>query len=110
MKRFVLVAFVLGACSAKHVSHELAQAACEHQIELGYWKGFDESLAKAGHDSKDPDLHKMGETALVQQKKGDDWKKALDECTKGFEEQGTTAQAECVKGAATTDAAMACVN
>ena len=108
MKHLALIALFITACG-KHASHEQAQAACDHEIELGFWKGFDESLAKAGHDPKDPDTHKMGVSALADQRKGDEWKKALDDCTKGFESGATSEQLECVKAATTVDAAQACL-
>ena len=49
MRRLALVAlFVVAACG-KHASREQAEAACEHEIELGFWSGFEDSIKKGGH-------------------------------------------------------------
>jgi hypothetical protein len=107
MKRIALLVLFTAAC-AKQATPEQAQAACDHEIELGYWKGFDESIAKAGHDPKDPDIHAMGEKALPDQKKSTEWKSARDSCAKGME-HATPDQLTCVSAATTVDAAMACL-
>ena len=107
MKRIALLLLFTAAC-AKHASHEQAVAACDHEIELGYWKGFDESIAKAGHDPKDPDIHAMGVQALPDKKKSDEWKSARDSCATGME-NATPEQLTCVTAATTVDAAMACL-
>lgn len=99
---------VLTACG-KHASREQAAAACEHQIELGYWKGFDEALTKNGHDPKDPAMHQQGAQALPEQQKTDAWKAELSKCTDTYADHASPAQIACITAATTSDAALACL-
>ena len=108
MRHLLLVTILLAACG-KHATRDQAQAACEHQIELGYWKGFDEALTKSGHDPKDPAMHAQGVQALPEQQKTDAWKAELATCTDTYADKASPAQIACITAAATSDAATACL-
>ena len=91
-------------------SYSEAAAACQHQMELGFWSGFESSLKSRGHDPADPAIHAAGEKALKDQQAGKDWKAELDKCTDGYLKLATKAQMKCVTGAKTADAAQACLS
>lgn len=111
MVRFVLLAIVtaaLAACSSKP-SHAEAEAACEHQVELGFWAGVAESAQKQGLKPDDPKAKQIGEAALAQNKQTDEWKQAVAKCTDTFERLASKDQIKCVMAATSTDAAHACL-
>jgi hypothetical protein len=108
VRRLVLVALVLAGCG-KHATKEQAQAACDHQIELGYWQGFAESIKKSGHDPADPDIHAQGVQALAAQRKTEAWQAELSKCTDTYADHASAAQLECVAAAKTADDSLACL-
>ena len=109
MRRFAFATVLVVAACGKHASREQAAAACEHQIELGYWEGFDAALTKSGHDPKDPSMHAQGVQALPAQQKTDAWKSEIATCTDTYAEKASPAEVACITAAATSDAAIACL-
>jgi hypothetical protein len=105
MRRILLVASILlvTACH-KHPTREKAEAACEHEIEIGFWKGFNGAVGNAN----DPETHKQGEAALVEQKQSKAWKDALAKCTDGAMDEATPEQVDCILAAKTEDESLAC--
>ncbi|HTJ46088.1 MAG TPA: hypothetical protein VL463_28480 [Kofleriaceae bacterium] len=105
--RLALVLLFVAACG-KHASRAQVEAACEHEIELGFWSGFEDSIKKGGHDANDPELHAMAVKALAEQQQSDGWKAQLKTCTDGSVDQMTPAQYECIVAAKTVQAGIAC--
>lgn len=103
-----LVTLALCACK-KHPTKAQAKAACEHQIELGYWSGFNKTVAKAGLDPSSPDIKSKGTSALAGQQKTKRWQAQLQKCTKTFARLASVKQINCINKAKTTDAASACL-
>ena len=112
MVRLVLLSIVtaaLAACSHSRPSHAEAEAACEHQVELGFWEGFGESVQKQGLKPDDPKAKQIGQEGLEQNKKTDSWKQAVATCADKFERLATKDQIKCVMAATTPAASQACL-
>lgn len=112
MMRLVLLAIVtaaLAACSNQRPSHADAEAACEHQVELGFWEGFAKSVEKQGLKPDDPKAKQIGQDGLEQNKKTDEWKQAVAKCTDTFERLASKDQIKCVMAATTPAASQACL-
>lgn len=107
--RILLFAVLLAGCSTKHVSRERAQAACDHQIELGYWTGFEGSVKDQGLDPKDPKVKASGVSNLAEQRATKEWAAARDKCADPFEKAATEEQLTCVIAATTQEAALDCI-
>ncbi|MBL9017769.1 MAG: hypothetical protein JNL83_26520 [Myxococcales bacterium] len=105
----VLSILVTAACGKSHVSRESAQAACEHQTELGFWKGFDSSVRKNQLDPAAPEVKAQGVEGLAEQRKTPEWKAVVDKCTDTFVKAATDKQVKCVMAATTSEAAQACL-
>ena len=105
MHRLMLIAaLALATGCHKHATRAQAEAACEHEIELGYWKGFDGAVA----NPNDPAIHAEGEKALVEQKASKAWKDELAKCTDGAVDEATPEQTDCITAAKTEAEATAC--
>jgi hypothetical protein len=109
MRTFLLGIVVLAACSAKHISGDDAQAACDHLTELGFWTGFEESIKKAGQDPKDPTVRAQGEQGLIDARKSDEWKAEVSKCADGFAESASQQQVTCIMAAKTSADGTACL-
>lgn len=105
----ICCALAASACSGDHPTHDEAAAACTHQMELGFWTGFEGSLKARGHDPADPAVHAAGVKALQDQHATPEWKQELDKCTDGYVRLATKAQIKCITAAKTADDAKACV-
>lgn len=113
MQHLLVIAIALslvGACKKDRPTREEAQAACAHQIELGYWSGFDEAVRSQKLDPKDPAVKARGDAGLVEQRTTPDWTAAVGTCTDGFAKMATKTQISCVMAAKTVDTATACLS
>ncbi len=90
-------------------SPEQARAACDHQVELGFWKGFDQSVRKQGLDPSSPEIRKQGEDGLAKERKGKEWLAQVQKCADGYQKLATKKQLDCIQAAKTSDESLACL-
>jgi hypothetical protein len=104
----LLLGIAVGAgCSKQPVTHAAAENACRNRIELGYWEGFERSLAAKGV-ILDNAARATGQTGFGDIMSSPEGKAALAKCVDGYLKLATAAQVECVTDAETSLAAAAC--
>jgi len=113
MTRLALLFFastgLSAACSpAPRASVEAATRACVHQLELGFWQGFEGSLAKNGV-AMDDEQRATGKASFDELMAGAEGKAEVARCVEGYTRLATPEQAECVAAAKTSEAAQGCI-
>jgi len=97
------------ACSSPpRATPEAAAKACVRHIELGFWRGYEGSLTEQGKTLDDAQ-RTLGQKGLDEVLASDEGKAQVAKCVVGYTKLATPRQVECIAGAATYEAAAACV-
>ena len=97
------------ACGSKiGVDRAVAEKACAHNIELGFWAGFEKQLTAQGIAIDDA-RRAEAKTHLAEVLTSDLYKGELAKCTDGFAKMATQAQMDCVSAAKSPADATACL-
>lgn len=97
------------ACGSKiGVDRVVAEKACAHNIELGFWAGFEKQLTTQGIAIDDA-RRAEAKAHLAEVLASDEYKGQLGKCTDGFAKMATQAQMDCVTGAKSPAEATACL-
>ncbi len=111
LSHLLIVAFagLAAACSPPpRASAEAATRACLHQIELGFWQGFEGTLAKNGV-AMDDEQRATGKAGFDEAMAGAEAKAEVAKCVEGYTRLATPEQAECIAAASTSEAAQRCI-
>ena len=99
----------IGACGGgRGVERGVAQKACEHQIGLGFWQGYEKSFKAKGVEL-DAAAREEGAMELEKLRADPEYKAQLEKCTDGFAKLATQANIDCVLAAKAPADAQACL-
>ncbi len=104
-----IVALLVGAGCQGRPSREQSRAACQHQVELGFWSGYNKSITRQGLDPTSAEVKKLGVDGLAKEREGKAWKAQVEKCAKSYQKLATKKQLDCITTAKTSDEALACV-